>query len=82
MNCMICISLTVLYCSPETQKKEMLQVPLDFENRLTLDSRAYVNTISQIEMDRMIQQASTNIFKLDDPPNFHLQVQMASQRNY
>ena len=57
------------------RKKEMLYVPLDFENGLTIDalvdSGAYVSAIAQNELDRIKQQSPSNILKIDDPPNFH-----------
>ena len=60
------------------RKKEMLYVPLDFENGLTIDalvdSGAYVSAIAQTELDRIKQQAPSKIFKVDDPPNFQTQV--------
>ena len=60
------------------RKKEMLYVPLDFENGLTkdalVDSGAYVSAIAQKELDRIQQQAPSNILKIDDPPNFQIQV--------
>ena len=60
------------------RKKEMLYVPLDFENGLTIDalvdSGAYVSAIAQKELDRIQQQAPCNILKIDDPPNFQIQV--------
>ena len=60
------------------RKKEMLFVPLDFENGLTIDaladSGAYVFAIAKSEFDRVKQQAPANIFKIDDPPNFQIQV--------
>ena len=60
------------------RKKEMLYVPLDFENVLTkdavVDSGAYVSAIAQKELDRIKQQSSSNILKIDDPPNFQIQV--------
>ena len=60
------------------RKKEMLYVPLDFENGLTIDapadSGAYVSAIAQKELDRIQQQAPSNILKIDDPPNFQIQV--------
>ena len=60
------------------RKKEMLYVPLDFENGLTIDalvdSGAYVSAIAQKELDRIKQQAPSNILKVDDPPNFQIQV--------
>ena len=60
------------------QKKEMLYVPLDFENGSTIDalvdSGAYVSAIAQKKLDRIKQQAPSNILKNDDPPNFQIQV--------
>ena len=60
------------------RKKEMLYVPLDFENGLTIDalvdSGAYVSAIAQKELDRNQQQAPSNSLKIDDPPNFQIQV--------
>ena len=60
------------------RKKEMLYVPLDFENGLTIDalvdSGAYVSAIAQKELDRIKQQSLSNILKIDDPPNFQIQV--------
>ena len=60
------------------RKKEMLYVPLEFENGLTIDalvdSGAYVSAIAQKELDRIKQQSPSNILKIDDPPNFQIQV--------
>ena len=60
------------------RKKEMLYVPLDFENGLTIDalvdSGAHVSAIAQEKLDRIQQQAPSNILKSDDPPNFQIQV--------
>ena len=60
------------------RKKELLYVPLDFENGLTIDalvdSGAYVSAIAQRQLDRIQQQAPSNILKIDDPPNFQIQV--------
>ena len=60
------------------RKKEMLYVPLDFENGLTIDalvdSGTYVSAIAQTELDRIKQQAPSNVLKIDDPPNFQIQV--------
>ena len=60
------------------RKKEMSYVPLDFENGLTIDalvdSGAYVSAIAQKEFDRIKQQSPSNILKIDDPPNFQIQV--------
>ena len=64
------------------RKKEMLYVPLDFENGLTIDalvdSGAYVSAIAQKKLDRIKQQSPSNILKIDDPPN--LQIQVANGR--
>ena len=60
------------------RKKEMSYVPLDFENGLTIDapvdSGAYVSAIAQIELDRIRQQPPSKNLKIDDPPNFQIQV--------
>ena len=60
------------------RKKEIMYVPLDFENGLTIDalvdSGAYVSAIAQKELDRIKQQAPSNILKIDDPPIFQIQV--------
>ena len=56
------------------RKKEMLYVPLDFKDGLTIDdlvdSGDYVSAIAQKELDRIKQQAPSNILKIDEPPNF------------
>ena len=60
------------------RKKEMLYVPLDFENGFTIDalvdSGAYGSAICQKELDRIKQQAPSNILQIDEPPNFQSQV--------
>ena len=60
------------------RKQEMLYVPLDFENNLTVDalvdSRAFVSAIAQDELDTKKQKAPNKIRKIDDPPNFQIQV--------
>ena len=60
------------------RKKEMLYVPLDFENGWTIDalvdSGAYVSAIPQKELDRIKQEPPSNILKIDEPPNFQIQV--------
>ena len=60
------------------RKKEMLYVPLDFENSLTIDalvdSGAYLSAIAQKQLNRIKQQSPSNILKIDDPPNFQIQV--------
>ena len=56
----------------------MLCNPPDFENVLTIDalvdSGAHIRAIAQSELDRIKQQAPTNVFKVDDPPKFQTQV--------
>ena len=60
------------------RKQEMLYVPLDFENNLTvdalLDSGAFVSAIAQDDLDTIKQKAPNNVLKIDDPPNFQIQV--------
>ena len=60
------------------RKQEMLYVPLDFENNLTVgamvDSRAFVNAIAQHDLDTIKQKDPNNNLKIDDPPNFQIQV--------
>ena len=60
------------------RKQEILYVPLDFENNLTVDalgdSRAFVSAIAQDDLDTIEQKAPNNILKIDDPPNFQTQV--------
>ena len=60
------------------RKQEMLYVPLDFENNLTVDalvdSGAFVSAIAQDDLDTIKQKARNNILKIDDPPNFQIQV--------
>ena len=56
----------------------MLYVPLDFEDNLTVDaladSRAFVSAIAQKDLETIKQKAPDNIVKIDDPPNFQIQV--------
>ena len=60
------------------RKQEMLYVPLEFENNLTadalVDSRAFVSAIAQDDLETIKQKAPNNIIKIDDPPNFQIQV--------
>ena len=60
------------------RKQEMLYVPLDFENNLTVDalveSRAFVSAIAQDDLDTIKQKATNNILKIDNPPNIQIQV--------
>ena len=56
----------------------MLYVPLDFENNLTVDaladSGACVSAIAQDDLETIKQKAPNNILKIDDPPNFEIEV--------
>ena len=60
------------------RKHEMLYVPLDFENNLTVDalvdSGAFVSAITLNDLETIKQKAPNNILKIDDPPNFQIQV--------
>ena len=60
------------------RKLEMLYVPLDFDNNLTVDdlvdSGAFVSAIAQNDLETIKQKAPKNILKIDDPPNFQIQV--------
>ena len=60
------------------RKQEMLYLPLDFENNLTVDamvdSGAFVSVIAQDDLDTIKQKAPNNILRIDDPPNFQKQV--------
>ena len=61
-------------------KQEMLYVPLDFQNNLTVDalvvvdSGAFVSAIAQDDLETIKHKAPNNILKIDDPPNFQIQV--------
>ena len=60
------------------RKQEMLFVPLDFANNLTidalLDQGAFVSAIAQNDLDTITDKAPNNVLKIDDPPNFQIQV--------
>ena len=60
------------------RKVKMLYVHQDFENGLTkinlVASEAYVTSIAQSELDRIKQQAPSNILKIDNFPVFQKQV--------
>ena len=60
------------------RKQEMLYVPLDFENNHTVDalvdSRAFVSAIAPDDLKTIKQKAPNNILKIDEPPNFRIQV--------
>ena len=53
-------------------------MPLDFENILTVDalvdSGAFVSAFAQDDLQTIKQKAPNNILKIDDPPNFQIQV--------
>ena len=60
------------------RKQEMLYVPLDFEKNLNVDAlvdlRAFVSAIAQDDLEIIKLKAPNNILKVDDPPNFQIQV--------
>ena len=60
------------------RKQETLYVALDFEKNLTVhalvDSGAFVSAIAQDDLETIKQKAPNNILKIDDPPNFQIQV--------
>ena len=60
------------------RKPEKLYVPLDFEKNLTVDalvdSEAFVSAIAQDDLETIEQKAPNNFLKIDDPPNFQIQV--------
>ena len=60
------------------RKQEMLYVPLDFENNLIVDalveSGAFVSAIAQDDLKTIKQKDPNHILKIDDPPNFQIQV--------
>ena len=60
------------------RKQEMLLVPLDFENNLTIDalvdSGSFVTAIALNDLETTTQKAPNNILKIDYPPNFQIQV--------
>ena len=56
-------------------------MPLDFENNLTVDALdalvdlgAFVSAIAQDDLETIKQKGPNNILKIDDPPNFQIQV--------
>ena len=55
-----------------------MYIPLNFKNGLTIDalvdSGAYVSAIAQKQSDRIKQQAPPYVLKIDDSPNFQIQV--------
>ena len=60
------------------RKHEMLYVPLDFENNLTVvalvDSGAFVSAITQNDLDTVKEKTPKIIPKTDDPPSFQIKV--------
>ena len=67
------------------RKKEMLYVPVDFEIGLTIDvlidSGAYVSAIAQKEPDRIKKEAPSNTLKINESPNFQVQVADGQSEN-
>ena len=67
------------------RKQEMLFVPPDFENNLTVDalvdSTAFVSAIAQDDLDTIKEKAPNNIRKIDDPPNFQKEVANGQSEN-
>ena len=49
-------------------------MPLDFENKLTVDALVDSGDFFQNDLDTIQEKAPNNILKIDDPPNFHIQV--------
>ena len=68
------------------RKQEMLYVPLEFENKLTVDalvdSGACVSAIAQDDLETIKQKAPYNILKIDDPPNFQTKVANGQLENH
>ena len=60
------------------RKQEMLYVPLDFEDIVTVDalvdSGTIVSAIIQKNLDTIKEKTPNDIIKVDDPPNFQIQV--------
>ena len=60
------------------RKQEMLYIPLEFENNLTVDvlvdSGAFVSAIAQNNLDTTKEKAPNKILKFDDPPMSQIQV--------
>ena len=56
----------------------MPYVSLKFENNLTVDalvdSGAFISATAQDDLETIKQKAPNNILKIDDPPNFQIQV--------
>ena len=60
------------------RRQEMLYVPPDFKNNLTVDalvdSGAFASAIAYDDLDTIKRKALNNILKINDPPNFQIQV--------
>ena len=60
------------------RKQEVLYVPLNFEKNLTVeilvDSRNFISAIARDNLDTIKQKAPNNLLKIDEPPNFKIQV--------
>ena len=68
------------------RKQERLHVPLDFEENLTVDalvdSRTCLSSSAQNESETIKQRASSIIPKIDNPPNFRIQVANGQLENF
>ena len=60
------------------RKQELIYVPLDFNDNLTvddlLDSKTYISGITQNDLDKIKQKSPNNILKIDNPSIFQIQV--------
>ena len=62
------------------RKREMLYVPLNFKNRLTVDGRCpgilggFVSAFALKDMDKIKKKVPDNVLKIDDPLIFQIQV--------
>ena len=72
----VCLPLTSTVVLKRQQ--EMLYVPLDFENNLTvdalMDSGAFVSANAQNDLDTIREKAPNNILGIDHPPNCQIRV--------
>ena len=60
------------------RKQAMLYVPLDFKKSLTavalVDSGSFVSATAQNDLETIREKAPINVLKINDPPNFQIQV--------
>ena len=74
------VYLPLSYTVVLKRKQEMLYVPLDFKKNQNLivdalvESGACVSAIAQNHLNTMKQQTPNSIPKIDDPPNFQIEV--------